>query len=92
MFYHETAFLGTMLGIPLCFPYVSLMFGLFINKEITTHYPSITLLLSVQEAISSVFQVCRRRAPQNVAFDCVASTPSRRVTSLSLSNTFSLQK
>ena len=52
MFYHETAFLSTLFvpcsvllrtlfGISPYFPYISLIFRLYNNEEITTHYPSI---------------------------------------------------
>ena len=68
MIKHETAFFATLLlpspylvptlfGIPpLSLPYPSLI-PPYMYKEIATHYPSMTLLLSVEIVISAVFRV-----------------------------------
>ena len=78
---------GTFFGPCLVFPYVSLILTSFINKEITTHYPSIIRARSYFFHISAF----RRITPLPGVFDWGASTPVRRVTSLSLCLTFSLQ-
>ena len=49
MFYDETDFLATLFAPCSVSLRIFLIFRLFINKEITTQYPCITLPLPVQE-------------------------------------------